>query len=151
MLYVQNVFDFDDLELAAFGAQRLGTAVDGDSGYINYRIKASNGLAQDFARLRFQANTVNSSAKDGELHWQVQVNNTLTTRLTVNETGVSTTGSFTHTGGLNDTVTFTWSTTGTQAITVTALNAAGTVTDTHDITIESLSLYTVFLPIIVKP
>ena len=37
----------------------------------------------------------------------------------------------TNTGGLSDTVAFTWNTTGTQAITATAANAGGTVTSTH--------------------
>jgi len=56
----------------------------------------------------------------------------------------------THTGGgLNDTVNFTWSVTGTQAITVTAMNALGTVTDTHVIAIEN-SQGSVFLPMIIK-
>jgi PKD repeat protein len=41
----------------------------------------------------------------------------------------------THTGGLNDSITFTWSTTGTYTISVTASNAAGSVIDTHAITI----------------
>ncbi|MBL7064616.1 MAG: PKD domain-containing protein [Anaerolineae bacterium] len=41
----------------------------------------------------------------------------------------------TNTGGLSDTVAFTWNTTGTQAITVTAANAGGTVTGTHVISI----------------
>jgi len=41
----------------------------------------------------------------------------------------------THTGGLSDSVTFTWSTTGTQAITVTATNVGGTVTGTHAMTV----------------
>jgi hypothetical protein len=38
-------------------------------------------------------------------------------------------------GGLTDVVTFTWAVTGTQAITVTAANVAGGVSDTHVITI----------------
>jgi hypothetical protein len=42
----------------------------------------------------------------------------------------------THTSGLSDNVTFTWSTPGTQAITVTATNAGGMVTGTHVITIR---------------
>ena len=42
----------------------------------------------------------------------------------------------THTSGLSDTVTFTWSVSGTQAITVTAANFGGTVVETHTITIS---------------
>ena len=42
----------------------------------------------------------------------------------------------THTGGLSDTVAFAWNVTGTQAITVTAANAGGTVTGTHVISIH---------------
>jgi PKD repeat protein len=41
----------------------------------------------------------------------------------------------THTGGLSDTVAFTWTTTGPQAITVTAVNAVNAVTGSHVITI----------------
>jgi len=37
----------------------------------------------------------------------------------------------TNTGGLSDVITFTWSTTGSQTITVTAMNAGGMVSDTH--------------------
>jgi hypothetical protein len=41
-------------------------------------------------------------------------------------------GTVTHTGGdLDDTATFTWTTPGSKVITVTASNAAGTVSDTH--------------------
>ncbi len=43
-----------------------------------------------------------------------------------------------HTGGLSDTVAFTWATSGTQAITVTATNFGGTVTGAHLITISTL-------------
>jgi hypothetical protein len=49
----------------------------------------------------------------------------------------------THTAGLSDTATFTWSTPGPQAITVTATNVEGFVTTTHAITVwatSSLSL-----------
>jgi hypothetical protein len=43
----------------------------------------------------------------------------------------------THTDrGLSDVISFTWNTTGTKVITVTATNGAGTVTDTHAITIS---------------
>ncbi|MEA3340370.1 MAG: S8 family serine peptidase [Chloroflexota bacterium] len=45
----------------------------------------------------------------------------------------------THTGGLSDTVTFTWPVSGTQAITVTAANFGGTVVGTHTITIGAPS------------
>jgi PKD repeat protein len=40
-----------------------------------------------------------------------------------------------HNGGSSDTATFTWSTPGTQVITVTASNASGSVVDTHTINI----------------
>jgi hypothetical protein len=43
----------------------------------------------------------------------------------------------TNTSGLSDTVSFAWTTTGTQAITVTATNAGGTITDSHAITIHT--------------
>jgi thermitase len=42
----------------------------------------------------------------------------------------------THTGGLSDTATFTWATSGTQAITVTATNFGGTVTGTQTINVS---------------
>jgi uncharacterized repeat protein (TIGR01451 family) len=45
----------------------------------------------------------------------------------------------THTGDRSDAVMFTWSTTGTQAITVTATNISGTVSATHAITIYTPS------------
>jgi hypothetical protein len=60
----------------------------------------------------------------------------------------------THTGGgLSDTVNFAWNVTGTQAITVTATNIAGTATDTHAMTINDAlpSPGTlIFLPTIIK-
>jgi hypothetical protein len=43
----------------------------------------------------------------------------------------------THTGGLSDTVNFTWGSGGVKAITVTASNLVNTVTGTHAITIEA--------------
>jgi hypothetical protein len=42
----------------------------------------------------------------------------------------------THTGGLSDTVSFTWQVTGTQAMTLTAGNPAGAITVTHRIAIQ---------------
>ena len=41
-------------------------------------------------------------------------------------------------GGLSDTVSFTWSTTGTKTVTVTAVNVCGTVSTTHVITVEAV-------------
>ena len=40
-----------------------------------------------------------------------------------------------NTGGLSDTISFTWGATGTHAITVTATNAASAVTGTHVINV----------------
>jgi hypothetical protein len=53
----------------------------------------------------------------------------------------------THTAGLLDTVSYTWETAGDQYITVTASNAAGSVVDTHLITLASIprEFYT-FMP-----
>ncbi|MGD2205983.1 MAG: hypothetical protein PVH17_04310, partial [Anaerolineae bacterium] len=45
-----------------------------------------------------------------------------------------------HSGGLADVVTFTWAVSGTQAITVTAANAVGSVTSTHRITVEATAV-----------
>jgi len=44
--------------------------------------------------------------------------------------------SATHTSDLSDTAPFTWNTIGTKCITVTAMNAEGTITGTHAITID---------------
>ncbi|CAN5569549.1 hypothetical protein BH10CHL1_BH10CHL1_40060 [soil metagenome] len=41
-----------------------------------------------------------------------------------------------HSSGLSDTISFTWSITGVQTVTVTAANAGGTVTDTHVVAIS---------------
>ncbi len=57
----------------------------------------------------------------------------------------------THTGGgLSDTISFTWSTTGTQTISVTVTNAHGTASDDHAITIGDTASNVVFLPMVVK-
>jgi len=54
----------------------------------------------------------------------------------------------THTGGLSDTITFTWEVTGTQTVTVTATNTHGTVTGTYLFpTREGLRL---FFPLILR-
>jgi M6 family metalloprotease-like protein len=50
----------------------------------------------------------------------------------------------THMGGLSDTVTFNWSTPGSQTITVTAANAGGTITNTYIVTVYT----TLYLPLI---
>ena len=55
----------------------------------------------------------------------------------------------THTGGLTDTVSFTWELPGTQVITVTASNLAGSVMDTHVINIAPL-VYETYLPMVTK-
>jgi len=46
-----------------------------------------------------------------------------------------------------DAVTFTWSTTGTQTITVTAMNAGGSVTSTYTVTLYPVQVY---LPVVMK-
>jgi hypothetical protein len=56
----------------------------------------------------------------------------------------------THTTGLTDTVSFTWEMPGTQLITVTASNPAGTVSDSHVITVTT-SIYDIYLPLVIKP
>ena len=43
-----------------------------------------------------------------------------------------------HTGGLSDTVDFTWAVTGTKTVTVTAENCGGVVSATHAITVEAV-------------
>lgn len=55
--------------------------------------------------------------------------------------------SVTRSGGLSDTIAFTWNTPGFQAITVTATNSWGTVTGTHVVTIGIPKLY---LPLIMR-
>jgi CSLREA domain-containing protein len=45
-----------------------------------------------------------------------------------------------HTGGITDTVAFTWHSPGVQIITVTAANLAGSVVDTHAITISDVPI-----------
>ncbi|MEE8391275.1 MAG: alkaline phosphatase [Anaerolineae bacterium] len=52
----------------------------------------------------------------------------------------------TNTTGLSDTVSFTWTTTGTQAITVTATNAEGTVSSSHTIDIYLVRADFIALP-----
>ena len=57
----------------------------------------------------------------------------------------------TNTGELTNTVAFTWSTPALQAITITAANAGGIVTDTHTILISTHpQTYTVYLPAVFK-
>jgi len=56
-----------------------------------------------------------------------------------------------HTGrGLNDAVTFTWATTGTRAITVTATNPGGTTKEYWLVTIDEPSQRTVYLPLVIR-
>ena len=54
-----------------------------------------------------------------------------------------------HTNGLTDTVDLTWDTPGTKVITVTAGNLAGSVMDTHTISITN-PLYEIYLPLVSK-
>jgi hypothetical protein len=56
--------------------------------------------------------------------------------------------STTNTGGLSDTISFTWGATGTQAITVTATNAASAVTGTH--VIHIVPSRRVYLPLVLR-
>ena len=56
----------------------------------------------------------------------------------------------THTGGLTDTVDFTWEFPGTQVITVTASNLVGEVSANHIITITT-PIYQTYLPLMIKP
>ncbi|MEA3396856.1 MAG: hypothetical protein U9R05_05285, partial [Chloroflexota bacterium] len=48
---------------------------------------------------------------------------------------------FTHTGGISDTLVFTWGVTGTKTITVTAANCGSIVSHTHAITLELARIY----------
>ncbi|MCP4526911.1 MAG: hypothetical protein GY833_13525 [Aestuariibacter sp.] len=52
-----------------------------------------------------------------------------------------------YTGGLSDTVSFTWSASGTRTIIIMATNPGSTVTSTHNITIE---LFRIYLPVIMR-
>jgi hypothetical protein len=54
------------------------------------------------------------------------------------------------TGGHVNLVDWTWETTGTKAITVTAENCDGTVTSTHAISIEAQRYRYAYLPLIIK-
>jgi hypothetical protein len=54
-----------------------------------------------------------------------------------------------HTNGLTDIVSFTWEMPGTYAITVTASNLVGSISDTHLITIVS-PVREIFLPLVIK-
>ncbi|RLC55184.1 MAG: hypothetical protein DRI80_18170, partial [Chloroflexota bacterium] len=58
----------------------------------------------------------------------------------------------THTGGVSDTLVFTWSVSGMRVITVTAENCGGTVSDTHTITIVTVGPagWYIYLPFIVR-
>jgi hypothetical protein len=56
--------------------------------------------------------------------------------------------SITNTGGLSDTISFTWGATGTQAITVTVTNAASAVTGTH--VIHIVPSRRVYLPLVLR-
>jgi hypothetical protein len=60
----------------------------------------------------------------------------------------------THVGGLSDTITFTWSTSATQTIAVTAMNGGGTVADTHVVTINDVLPTTgtcsIYLPLVIR-
>jgi PKD repeat protein len=53
-------------------------------------------------------------------------------------------------GGLNDALSFTWSTTGTKSITVTASNAGGQAESTRLVTITAASGRTVYLPLVIR-
>jgi len=59
----------------------------------------------------------------------------------------------THVSGLSDVVTFTWHTSGTQALTVTAMNAGGAVAGTYAVTIHDAPLNPwthIYLPVVIK-
>ncbi len=55
-----------------------------------------------------------------------------------------------HSGGFVDMVDFTWSVSGTKAVTVTVENCGGTVSDTHTITIQEQVFASTYLPIIIR-
>jgi 3',5'-cyclic AMP phosphodiesterase CpdA len=55
----------------------------------------------------------------------------------------------TNTGGLANSVTFTWSTTATHVITITTMNSLGTISQSHHISIRPIASQ-VFIPILVK-
>ncbi len=61
----------------------------GDEAYHRYLLEASDGVAAEFARMTWQANDVTVGAKDGELRYDVMINDVRTNRLTINEVGVS--------------------------------------------------------------
>ena len=55
----------------------------------------------------------------------------------------------THTGGLSDTASFTWTLTGPQVVTVTAVNACSVVSATQAIAVEARERY-IYLPLVVR-
>ena len=90
-LSIQNTTDAASNQVAIIHGGNRATPADGDEGYISFDLDDSNGAQAEFARLTFESNDVTSTTKDGEFRLSVMVNNTLTDRLTVNETGVNAT------------------------------------------------------------
>lgn len=68
------------------------TAGPGDQSSIDFYLDNDASTSALFTRLTWQANNVGAATRDGEFRLGVMVNNSMTDRMTINETGVLATG-----------------------------------------------------------
>ena len=119
--HFQNTTDNASVEVGEFVGGNRASPSDGDEAYVKLCLDDHLGATAEFARITWEANDVTSTTKDGEIRIAVQVDNSLTTRLQIDETGS------TFTGNLDVTGTFTCGTyTGDTTIVTLGTIATGT-------------------------
>jgi hypothetical protein len=88
VLAVRNTTDGAGNQLCLFIGNQRATAADGDEAYFSFQLDCDHGLTE-MARITWEANDVTDTTEDGELRFAVMVAGTLTTHLTLNETGAA--------------------------------------------------------------
>lgn len=77
VLDVQNTTDAASNQVATFKGGNRSTPANGDNGYLSFMNDDSDSNQAEFARLTWEALDITASTKDGQVFWQVLVNNSM--------------------------------------------------------------------------
>src|SRR3989338_3348886 len=84
------------------------TPADDDEGYVSLYNDDSTGTQVEFSRMSWLATDVTNTTKDSKIEFDVMSNNTLTTALTIEASGVTTPGSIVFTGDITSSAAIDW-------------------------------------------
>lgn len=94
-LSVRNTTDTASNQVGVLSGGDRATPANGDAAYISLQNETDAEALAEYARITWSADDVAAASKDGSIVFSVQVANSLTSRLTINSTGVAATGALT--------------------------------------------------------